>query len=106
MLVLEVDENNGHKDRNQWCECARMINISQSASGQLVIFLRYNPDSYLGKSNRSMNPSKLCRKEMLLRWLDFLKSYRPEFFVSILQLYYDGHQDADVKLHCLVAFGA
>jgi hypothetical protein len=43
-VVLEVDENQ-HFERPEFCECARMINITQSL-GRPTLWIRYNPDSY------------------------------------------------------------
>eukprot|EP00952_Eustigmatos_sp_NYUAD-ZCMA_P013135 52388-Eustigmatos_ZCMA.PRE.1 len=101
-LILEVDEDNGHKSRQELCECTRMVNISQS-NGMPTVFLRYNPDSFLRDGKKSdVRISK--RRDTLLGWVAHLKATPPTHFLSMMQLYYEDHRDEDVSLHCILPF--
>lgn len=99
MLVKENDEWQ-HMDRLEWCECSRMINISQSA-GMPVVFLRYNPDPYRVKG-KLQNPTVNKRRETLLRWVAHLKVMPPRYFVSVVRLFFDDYDESNVAVECIL----
>lgn len=98
MLVVENDEWQ-HKDRLEWCECSRMVNISQSA-GLPVVFIRYNPDPY-STEGVTHNPTPNTRRKALLAWVSHLKNTPPEYFIGLVQLFFDGFKESDVRTECL-----
>lgn len=90
-IVLEVDERQ-HEDRQEICECTRMVNVCQSF-GMPTVFIRYNPDAF--KANgRKQNPGLVTRRSTLLKWLQYLKSTPPKHFLSVLHVYYDNYDQA------------
>lgn len=94
-LVLEVDENQ-HDDRQELCECTRMINLSQSV-GMKTVFLRYNPDVFKSHG-RKCNPTVNHRHSTLLKWLTYLRSTVPEHFLSAVFLFYDDYEEGCVPI--------
>jgi hypothetical protein len=94
-LVLEVDEDQ-HRDRQEWCECTRMVNISQS-NGMPTVFLRYNPDRYK-MAHGTRDPGVLKRRDILMKWLVHLKATVPPTFLSSMQLFFDGYQEGHEEL--------
>ena len=98
-VVLEVDENQ-HKDRQETCECVRMVNVSQSFGGVPVVFVRYNPDEYQGRKNESLAQ----RMKVVERWLGHLRSNPPASFLSFVQLFYDGYDEASAVLRVVLQF--
>lgn len=101
MLVVENDEWQ-HKDRLEWCECSRMVNISQSA-GLPVVFLRYNPDPYK-REGVTHNPTPSTRRKTLLAWVSHLRKTPPQYFIGLVQLFFDGFNESDVRTECLLQF--
>ena len=97
-VVLEVDEKQ-HDDRQEICECTRMVNICQSFS-MPTVFVRYNPDAFKA-DGRKQNPGIASRRTTLLKWLSQLKSALPTHFLSMLHLYYDGYDQATQTLSAL-----
>ena len=88
-VVLEVDENQ-HKSYACECEQGRMIQIHQDFGGTPVLFIRYNPDSYIdhGKKRRPANKS---RESVLISLLNGLKNRTEwEGKLSVYYLFYDG----------------
>ena len=91
-VVLEVDENQ-HGGRPEACECARMVNISQTF-GSPTHFIRFNPDEYRadqGKT-RTKGESHARRMALLEKHLEAMKITRETggSFCSASRLYYDG----------------
>jgi hypothetical protein len=101
-MVLEVDERQhigvGY---TEWCTCSRMINVGQS-KGMPIVFIRYNPDHY--KTTRGRQATIAKRRDVLLRWLRYLKTTPPNYFSSVYQLFYDGYEESNVQEHCIQAF--
>ena len=90
-IVLEVDEN-AHGNKNELCECTRMVNIAQAFMCP-TIFIRYNPDHYYVKGKK-MDPIKNVRLKLLLQWLRHLMALNHADLVkygycSMIQLYYN-----------------
>ena len=89
-VILEVDEHQ-HEDRQEVCECTRMVNISQSV-GTKTVFIRYNPDAFKS-GGRQQNPGISRRRGVLLKWLGHLRKVEPEYFLSALHLFYDNYDE-------------
>lgn len=91
-VVLEVDED-AHRNRPEFCECARMINIAQ-AEMRPIFFIRYNPDAY--KPGNTVPPwFRRARLAHLLEWLRAALQEMPVRGASpgsahMLQLFFDG----------------
>lgn len=100
-IVLEIDEHQHNGGGyTEWCTCSRMINIGQS-KGMPVVFIRYNPDHYKTCGKQA---SISTRRDVLFRWLRFLKTRPPNYFSSVYQLFYDGYDESNVQEHCIQAF--
>ncbi len=105
VLILECDENQ-HKERSDWCECARMVNIcntvnafawstsgsSTQKSTKPVVFLRYNPHPYADNKGHRIDPKFNIRMFELKKWiLHFKKDALQLPAVSVVTLFFDGH---------------
>jgi hypothetical protein len=89
-VILEVDEYQ-HNDRQEECECTRMVNVTHSL-GMPCIWIRYNPDDYKGMTGGIRD---LTRKDILLRCLKRCMSIEmmpktAEEFCRVVQLFFDG----------------
>lgn len=95
-IVVEVDEKQ-HKDRNEVCECTRMINIAE-AFMKPTLFIRYNPDDYKVDGKKQQITDNKRRKilaEHLKYAIDYPIEKIEEFIkggsgVYMKQLFYDG----------------
>jgi hypothetical protein len=98
-VIVEVDENQ-HKDRNESCECVRMVNIGE-AFMKPTFFIRYNPDDF--KVNRKRQKiTDNARRKILAEHLNFALKYTPEKIAEFMknggvfmkQLFFDGFNNA------------
>ena len=102
LVIVEVDENQ-HSNRPCECEQARMVNLAE-VRGMPVTFIRYNPDSYAPAAGQTA-ASDPQRHTQLLKWLAWARATPPPErgdVVSVLYLYYDGHDTQAPALHSLV----
>lgn len=90
-VIVEVDEKQ-HKAYGDQCETNRMIMIAQAA-GVPVIFIRYNPDSYLLPNGKKSDISDSKRQRKLVSAVREL-FYRPALstaeYIRVVYLFYDG----------------
>jgi len=105
-IVVEVDENQ-HKSRPCECEQTRMVNISQSL-GMPTIFLRYNPDEYSVKRQRT-DTLKSTRHRNLIKWVDKLLNLNPSEisahgFLSVVYLYFDDFNPRKIQWETILQF--
>jgi len=99
-VVLECDENQ-HKERLCECEFARMINISQSL-GMHTIFIRYNPDEFINKNGKLVDPSLTLRKELLLKMLNYQFARKDFHFLEVIYMFYDGCDETYISSKVLL----
>jgi hypothetical protein len=52
-IIVECDEDS-HKDRDNLCERARMSEIFEDLGDRPIVFIRFNPDSYLNKNKNKV----------------------------------------------------
>ena len=91
-IIVEVDERQ-HKDRQEICECTRMINISESFQSP-CLFIRYNPDEF--KSEHSDEISERKRLNRLNKVLGrFIENETIECTVGLVKLFFDGWNDTE-----------
>jgi hypothetical protein len=105
-LVIEVDENQ-HIDYGCSCETKRLVSIFDDVGERNLIFIRFNPDSYIDSNNKLIkspwNKNSLgltcvpkakisdwnnrlqILKDTIQYWLD----NRPEKLIEVVQLFYD-----------------
>ena len=98
-IIIECDEHQ-HSNYQCLCEQARMINIHQDIGGSIpVLFIRYNPDNYTDTNktrHRSKNES--IRHDKLISVLKSCVIHPPKYHLSVIYLYYDGHDDKKLDL--------
>jgi len=81
VLIVEIDEN---QHVNYSCENKRMMELSQDLGNRPLLFIRFNPDSYINlngkkfKSCWTFNKNGLCivNKDNIKEWesrLNYLK---------------------------------
>jgi hypothetical protein len=95
VVILEVDEDQ-HADRQEYCECVRMRNITESLM-RPTIFIRYNPDGFK-QEGRKVNLSHHKRMERLTKWIQQLKGMSGSDLgsnkLSVLHLFYSDREGA------------
>jgi len=106
-VILEVDEDQ-HKNYCENGECTRMINLAQSFGGQPVVFIRYNPDSFVAKG-RTYKLSFSHKTKVLKSWLEYIlnktiSDIKKWGFVSMIQLFYDGFDEATTSYFTILGF--
>ena len=101
VVILEVDEEQ-HRDRPCECEQTRMVNISQALGCERTLWIRYNPDAFMGDDARRWG-SKARRLEVLRRWLEWGFTTELEYTISVVHLFFDGFREQDVKVECLLS---
>jgi hypothetical protein len=107
VIVVEVDENQ-HQDYDCSCENKRLMEISRDLGHRPLVFIRFNPDDYVGADGVShtscwgvnaagisgIKKSKVGewagRLEALKTQIQYWMENRTEKTVEIVQLYYDG----------------
>ena len=85
-LVLEIDEFQ-HNRNTYTCECelTRMRQIYFDVGESNLLFVRYNPDSYIPLSGKKLSTKQ--RQEFLL---DLLKQQTQHSGLAVIYLFYDG----------------
>lgn len=106
VIVIEIDENQ-HIDYDCSCENKRLMEISKDVGHRPLVFIRFNPDTYKDKENKTItscwgydttglavikktkekewNFRLDCLKQQIDYWLD----NKTEKTVEVIQLFYD-----------------
>jgi ferredoxin-like protein FixX len=103
-VILEVDEDI-HRGRQESCECARMVNISQ-ANCLPTLFIRYNPDKFK-VNKKKKNPTHNYRMKVLKLVLETALNTKPEDLVGyccIKQLYYNDFEESNICWNIITPF--
>jgi len=102
VLIIEVDENK-HADYECSCENKRVMELSQDVGHRSIVFIRFNPDSYVVEDQKvpscwCLNKDGLCILKDKTAWerrLDALKQQmeywiqeRTPKTVEVVQLFY------------------
>jgi hypothetical protein len=53
ILIVEIDENQ-HKNYNKQCEINRINELFIGFANRKIIFIRFNPDSYINKNGKEI----------------------------------------------------
>jgi hypothetical protein len=75
VIIIEVDENK-HNEYNCICEHKRLMELSQDLQHRPIIFIRFNPDSYINQNGESV---KSCWKLNKLGILQIMKTKQKEW---------------------------
>ena len=93
LLCVETDEGQ-HKDYNKKDEEIRYDDLFMIHSGKFV-FIRFNPDKYKNKNNKSVNPMLYMRlpilKEEIEKQTERIKNEENTELLEIIKLYYDSY---------------
>lgn len=95
-IDFECDE--GQHDRASYgCEITRMHNIWNMLALP-TIFIRYNPHKYSSTVGGKRLPGENhgTRLEYLLKWIQYLKSNKPQNNLSVVYLFYDGPYNGQI----------
>jgi hypothetical protein len=102
ILIVEVDENQ-HIDYDCSCENKRLMELSQDVGHRPIVFIRFNPDSYMDQEEKipscwELNNSGFCVIQNKTDWeqrLDALKQQmeywiqeRTTKLIEVVQLFY------------------
>lgn len=108
IIIVEVDENK-HSSYEMSCENKRMMELSRDLGHRPIIFIRFNPDGYIGDHGRVPSPWKtgkdgiirICEKghlelnsrlEKLSETIQYWVSTVSEKTIEIVQLFYDKNE--------------
>jgi hypothetical protein len=93
LLCVETDENQ-HKSYDKKDEEIRYDDLFMIHSGKFV-FIRFNPDKYINKNNKSVNPMLYTRlnilKEEIEKQIERIKKEENTELLEIIKLYYTGY---------------
>ena len=93
LLCVETDEGQ-HKDYNKKDEEIRYDDLFMLHSGKFI-FIRFNPDKYKNKNNKSVNPMLYMRlpilKQEIERQIERIKNEENTELLEIIKLYYDDY---------------
>ena len=108
VLVVEIDENQ-HGSYDCSCDNKRLMELSQDIRHRPLVFIRFNPDSYINSQNEHIrscwSPNKKngilyvsslkkCewehRLSLLKSQIDYWLINIPQKMVEVIQLFYDG----------------
>jgi hypothetical protein len=93
LLCVETDENQ-HKSYDKKDEEIRYDDLFMIHSGKFV-FIRFNPDKYINKKNKSVNPMICTRlpilKEEIEKQIERIKNEENNELLEIIKLYYDSY---------------
>ena len=102
VLIVEVDENQ-HMDYDCSCENKRLMELSQDVGHRPLVFIRFNPDSYVAGGRKvpscwHLNKDGLCvinhkpdwdiRLNALKQQIDYWIHERTTKTVEVVQLFY------------------
>lgn len=107
IIIVEIDEKQ-HKNYECICDNKRIMEISKDNSHRPIIFIRFNPDSYIINGNKVQSCWKLSKSGFLLldkskeiEWQNRLNTLKEQInywcnpqnvtnkTIEIIQLYYD-----------------
>ncbi len=109
IVINEIDENK-HTDYDTSCEHKRMMQISKDLGHRPIIFIRFNPDSYVNKEGKRTPSCWKLGKDGILRvpdkqknnWnnrleklketIDFWTKNPSEKTIEIVHLFYDENE--------------
>jgi hypothetical protein len=96
IVILEVDENQ-HKERPCDCEQTRMVNISQALGAPHTIWIRYNPDAFVGASRSYTQTRRLAILKEWVVWC--LSTTTPmEYTIGVVHLFFDGFREDTTRI--------
>jgi hypothetical protein len=105
VLIIEIDENQ-HQTYDCSCQNKRIMELSLDVGHVPIVFIRFNPDSYLqenkmisscwGTDKKGMSIVKKSKKEewdtrlfVLVNQIDYWMKHRTEKVVEAVELFYD-----------------
>ena len=107
VLIIEIDENQ-HSNYDCSCENKRLMELSRDVGHRPIIFIRFNPDSYIARGTKisscwGNNMLGLCvvKKNKKSEWINRLTALENQIkywvhpanktnkTVEIIQLFYD-----------------
>jgi hypothetical protein len=105
ILIIEVDENQ-HRYYEDICENKRMMTLSQDVNHRPIVFIRFNPDKYINKENKSVpscfsitKATGVLKVSMSQKWKERLKILKEnvDYWINkktnktleLVQLFYD-----------------
>ena len=102
VIIVEVDENQ-HMNYDCSCENKRLMELSQDVGHRPIVFIRFNPDSYISDKKKvtscwCLNEIGLCiikkkkewdlRLEVLKQQIEYWMKERTTKMVEVIQLFY------------------
>lgn len=114
IIIVEIDENQ-HESYDCSCENKRLMELSQDVHHRPIIFIRFNPDDYIGVESKKItscwgvNKKGICdiKKTKVKEWSNRLESLKTQIeywcqetnktdkTLEIIQLFYDNEFTED-----------
>jgi len=106
IIIVEIDENQ-HMNYENNCENKRLMELSQDLGHRPIIFIRFNPDSYIKKDAKKelscwgINGDGICVVKRKKEWKSRLKKLKDEIeynleeknksekMIKVVSLFYD-----------------
>ena len=106
IIIVEIDENQ-HIEYDCSCENRRLMLLSQDVGYRPIIFIRFNPDSYISKEGSrisscwSMNGKGVCQvgKKQLNNW-----NHRLNVLKDTIEYWLDIHNKTDKTIEVIQLF--
>lgn len=106
-IILEVDEyQHNRKTYPCSCEITRMKEIYFDCGVENLLFIRYNPDSYLSLEGYAKPERALQRQEFLIKFLQEQLADKKFEHLGVVYLYYDGFSRQSIEIESLDPYGA
>ena len=101
-IILEVDENQ-HNRKTYPCECeiVRMKQIYFDCGVEHLLFIRYNPDTYVSLDCISKPEKMKQRHELLTKFLQKCMNVRKFEHLGVVYLYYDGFSRNGIEIETI-----
>lgn len=104
IIIIETDENQ-HMDYNTTCENKRLMLLSQDVNHRSIIFIRFNPDSYIKDGLRIPSCWTTTERKGLIKIKDINEwNYRLDVLKNEIKYWINPNNKSDKIIHVIELF--
>ena len=104
IIIIETDENQ-HIDYNTTCENKRLMLLSQDVNHRSIIFIRFNPDSYIKDGLRIPSCWTTTERKGLIKIKDINEwNYRLDVLKNEIKYWINPNNKSDKIIHVIELF--
>lgn len=104
IIIIETDENQ-HIDYNTTCENKRLMLLSQDVNYRSIIFIRFNPDSYIKDGLKIPSCWTITEKKGLIKIKDINEwNYRLDVLKNEIKYWINPNNKSDKIIHVVELF--